>query len=107
MWRPRSPSTSRGETLELRLTNNHYSMNLRAPKIGWLPARLHRMFVAPSRGGAALARYVVHNDRRRVVAARRIHRENQHIIRRQTRRPRHFNIRTPAATTTYRRFYNR
>ena len=54
-----------GKTLELRLTNNHYSMISVRRKPDGYRLRLHRMFVgAEPRTVRALARYVVHNDRR-------------------------------------------
>jgi hypothetical protein len=54
-----------GKGLDLRLTNNHYSMiSVRRRPDGYR-LRMHRMFVgAPPRIVRALARYVVHNDRR-------------------------------------------
>ncbi|HMF39354.1 MAG TPA: hypothetical protein VKQ32_01610, partial [Polyangia bacterium] len=54
-----------GKTLELRLTNNHYSMISVRRKADGYRLRLHRMFVgAEPRTVRALARYMVHNDRR-------------------------------------------
>jgi predicted metal-dependent hydrolase len=84
-----------GKTLELRLTNNHYSMISVRRKSDGYRLRLHRMFVGcEPRVVRALARYVVHNDRRASSLLGEYIEENQHIIRRQTRRPRNFNIRT-------------
>jgi len=84
-----------GKTLELRLTNNHYSMISVRRKADGYRLRLHRMFVgAEPRFVRALARYVVHNDRRASTLLGEFIEDNQHIIRRQTRRPRNFNIRT-------------
>jgi len=57
--------------------------------------RLHRMFVGcEPRVVRALARYVVHNDRRASSLLGEYIEGNQHLIRRQVRRPRNFNIRT-------------
>ena len=57
--------------------------------------RLHRMFVgAEPRIVRALARYVVHNDRRASTLLGEYIEQNQHIIRQQTRRPRNLNMRT-------------
>ena len=54
-----------GKTLELTLTNNHYSMISVRRKTDGYRLRLHHMFVeAEARIVRALARYVVHNDRR-------------------------------------------
>ena len=84
-----------GKTLELRLTNNHYSMISVRRKSDGYRLRLHRMFVGcEPRVVRALARYVVHNDRRASSLLGEYIEENQHIIRRQVRRPRNFNIRT-------------
>ena len=84
-----------GKTLELRLTNNHYSMIAVRRKPDGYRLRLHRMFVgAEPRVVRALARYVVHNDRRASTLLGEYIEENQHIIRRQVRRPRNFTLRT-------------
>jgi hypothetical protein len=84
-----------GKTLELRLTNNHYSMiSVRRKQDGYR-LRLHRMFVAAGpRIVRALARYVVHNDRRASTLLGEYIEENQHIIRQQVRRPRKLQLRT-------------
>ena len=64
-----------GKTLELRLTNNHYSMISVRRKSDGYRLRLHQMFVgAEPRVVRALARYVVHNDRRASTLAGRVHR---------------------------------
>ena len=84
-----------GKTLELRLTNNHYSMISVRRKPDGYRLRLHRMFVgAEPRVVRALARYVVHNDRRASTLLGEYIEDNQHIIRQQTRRPRKFTLRT-------------
>jgi hypothetical protein len=83
-----------GKMLELHLTNNHYSMiSVRRKQDGYR-LRLHRMFVgAEPRIVRALARYVVHNDRRASTLLGEYIEQNQHIIRRQARRPRHIKLR--------------
>jgi predicted metal-dependent hydrolase len=84
-----------GKTLELRLTNNHYSMISVRRKPDGYRLRLHRMFVgAEPRTVRALARYVVHNDRRASTLLGDYIEEHQHIIRQQRRRPRQMNLRT-------------
>jgi hypothetical protein len=83
-----------GKMLELHLTNNHYSMiSVRRRPDGYR-LRLHRMFVgAEPRIVRALARYVVHNDRRASTLLGEYIEQNQHIIRQQVRRPRRIKIR--------------
>jgi predicted metal-dependent hydrolase len=84
-----------GKTLELALTNNHYSMISVRRKSDGYRLRLHRMFVdAEARIVRALARYVVHNDRRASTLLGEYIEEHQHIIRQQERRPRHLKLRT-------------
>ena len=84
-----------GKTLELRLTNNHYSMISVRRKSDGYRLRLHRMFVgAEPRMVRALARYVVHNDRRASALLGEFIEQHQHIIRQQTRRPRQVSMRT-------------
>lgn len=84
-----------GKTLELCLTNNHYSMISVRRKPDGYRLRLHRMFLgAEPRIVRALARYVVHNDRRASTLLGEYIEEHQHIIRMQARRPRHIRIRT-------------
>ena len=84
-----------GKTLELRLTNNHYSMISVRRKADGYRLRLHQMFVgAEPRVVRALARYVVHNDRRASTLLGEFIEQHQHIIRQQERRPRHLTVRT-------------
>jgi len=84
-----------GKTLELRLTNNHYSMISVRRKPDGYRLRLHRMFVgAEPRTVRALARYVVHNDRRASTLLGDYIERHQHIICQQKRRPRQMNLRT-------------
>ena len=84
-----------GKVLELRLTNNHYSMISVRRKPDGYRLRLHRMFVgAEPRTVRALARYVVHNDRRASTLLGDYIERHQHIIRQQKRRPRQMNLRT-------------
>ena len=84
-----------GKTLELSLTNTHDSMiSVRRMTDGYR-LRLHRMFVdAAPRVVRALARYVVHNDRRASTLLGEYIEDHQHIIRQQERRPRHIKLRT-------------
>ena len=80
-----------GKTLELRLTNNHYSMISVRRKPDGYRLRLHRMFVgAEPRTVRALARYMVHNDRRASTLLGDYIERHQHII----RRPRQMTLRT-------------
>lgn len=84
-----------GKTLELSLTNNHYSMISVRRKPDGYRLRLHRMFLgAEPRIVRALARYVVHNDRRASTLLGEYIEQHQHIIRQQVRRPRRFRVRT-------------
>ena len=84
-----------GKTLELRLTNNHYSMISVRRKSDGYRLRLHQMFVgAEPRVVRALARYVVHNDRRASTLLGEYIEQHQHIIRQQERRPRNLTVRT-------------
>jgi hypothetical protein len=84
-----------GKTLELTLTNNHYSMISVRRKTDGYRLRLHHMFVgAEARIVRALARYVVHNDRRASMLLGEYIEANQHIIRQQERRPRAIKLRT-------------
>jgi len=84
-----------GKRLELRLTNNHYSMISVRRKPDGYRLRLHRMFVgAEARIVRALARYVVHNDRRASGLLGDYIERHQHIIKQQPRRPRQITLRT-------------
>ncbi|HTA21358.1 MAG TPA: hypothetical protein VK989_18830 [Polyangia bacterium] len=84
-----------GKKLELALTNNHYSMISVRRKADGYRLRLHRMFVgAEPRVVRALARYVVHNDRRASTLLGEYIEAHQHIIRQQERRPRLIKTRT-------------
>jgi predicted metal-dependent hydrolase len=77
------------------LTDNHYSMiSIRRRPDGYR-LRLHKMFVgAPPRMIRALARYVVHNDRRASQLLGDFIDRHQHVIKRQERRPRRITVRT-------------
>jgi predicted metal-dependent hydrolase len=84
-----------GKTLGLTLTDNRYSMVAvrRAPS-GYR-VRIHRMFArVEPRIVRALARYVVHNDRRASGVLGEYIEQNKHIIKQQPRRPREVSIRT-------------
>jgi hypothetical protein len=84
-----------GKTLELTLTNNHYSMISVRRKTDGYKLRVHHMFVgAEARIVRALARYVVHNDRRASTLLGEYIEANQHIIRQQERKPRLLKLRT-------------
>jgi hypothetical protein len=97
-----------GKTLELALTNNHYSMISVRRKTDGYRLRLHRMFVdAEPRIVRALARYVVHNDRRASTLLGDYIEANQHIIRQQVRRPRHIKLRTAGRYHDLRAIYDR
>ena len=84
-----------GKGLDLTVTNNHYSMiSVRRRPDGYR-LRLHRMFVgAAPRIMRALARYVVHNDRRASQLLGEFIDQHQHIIRRQPRKVRQMTMRT-------------
>lgn len=84
-----------GKGLDLTLTDNHYSMiSIRRRPDGYR-LRLHKMFVtAPPRMVRALARYVVHNDRRASQLLGDYIEHHQHVIKRQDHKPRQFNGRT-------------
>jgi hypothetical protein len=84
-----------GKTLSLTLTDNRYSMvAVRRAPIGYR-VRIHRMFAGVHRRIVrALARYVVHNDRRASGVLGEYIERNKHIIRMQPRRPRQVTIRT-------------
>jgi hypothetical protein len=84
-----------GKGLELALTDNRYSMiSIRRRPDGYR-LRLHKMFVsAPPRMVRALARYVVHNDRRASQLLGDYIEHHQHVIKRQDHKPRAFNGRT-------------
>jgi hypothetical protein len=97
-----------GKTLELALTNNHYSMISVRRKHDGYRLRLHRMFVdAGPRIVRALARYVVHNDRRASTLLGEYIEEHQHIIRQQERRPRALKVRTAGRHHDLRAVYDR
>jgi predicted metal-dependent hydrolase len=97
-----------GKTLELRLTNNHYSMISVRRKSDGYRLRLHQMFVgAEPRIVRALARYVVHNDRRASTLLGEYIEQNQHIIRQQARRPRRLTLRTAGRYHDLQAIYDR
>jgi hypothetical protein len=84
-----------GKGLELAITNNHYSMiSVRRRPDGYR-LRIHRMFAGcEARVVRALARYVVHNDRRASALLGEYIEAHQHIIKAQPRRPRQVTLRT-------------
>jgi hypothetical protein len=97
-----------GKTLELALTNNHYSMISVRRKADGYRLRLHHMFVgAEPRVVRALARYVVHNDRRASTLLGEYIEANQHIIRQQERKPRNMTMRTAGRHHDLQAIYDR
>lgn len=97
-----------GKALELRLTNNHYSMISIRRKPDGYRLRLHRMFIgAEPRIVRALGRYVVHNDRRASRVLGEYIDSHQHIIKRQPRKARKINLRTAGAHHDLRAIFER
>jgi hypothetical protein len=97
-----------GKGLELRLTNNHYSMISVRRKPDGYRLRLHRMFIgAEARIVRALGRYVVHNDRRASRVLGDYIDGHQHIIKKQPRRPRQVNLRTVGVHHDLRAIFDR
>jgi hypothetical protein len=96
-----------GKTLSLTLTDNRYSMvAVRRAPIGYR-VRIHRMFAGVHRRIVrALARYVVHNDRRASSVLGEYIERNKHIIRMQPRRPRQVTIRTDGKHHDLRAIYD-
>jgi predicted metal-dependent hydrolase len=96
-----------GKTLSLTLTDNRYSMvAVRRAPIGYR-VRIHRMFAGVEpRIVRALARYVVHNDRRASGVLGDYIERNKHIIRMQPRRPRQITIRTQGKHHDLRAIYD-
>jgi hypothetical protein len=84
-----------GKGLDLRLTNNHYSMISVRRKPDGYRLRLHRMFIgAAPRIVRALGRYVVHNDRRASQMLGDYIDLHQHVIKKQPRVQRQISLRT-------------
>ncbi len=97
-----------GKALELRLTNNHYSMISVRRKPDGYRLRLHRMFIgAEPRIVRALSRYVVHNDRRASQVLGAYIDGHQHIIKKQPRKPRQINLRTAGVCHDLREIFDR
>jgi predicted metal-dependent hydrolase len=97
-----------GKSLALKLTDNRYSMVAvrRAPS-GY-SVRIHRMFANVERRIVrALARYVVHNDRRASSVLGAHIEKNKDIIRQQPRRPRQVTIRTAGRHHDLQSIFNR
>ncbi len=84
-----------GKTLRLTMTDNRYTMiAVRRSQPGYA-VRLHRMFLGTEpRILRAIARYVVHNDRRASQAIGEFIQANQSTIRQQPRRQREVRLRT-------------
>ena len=97
-----------GKGLDLRLTNNHYSMiSVRRQAEGYR-LRLHRMFIgAQPRVVRALGRYVVHNDRRASQVLGDYIDTHQHIIKKQPRKLRQVNLRTAGTHHDLRAIFDR
>jgi hypothetical protein len=97
-----------GKGLELRLTNNHYSMISVRRKPDGYRLRLHRMFVgAEPRTVRALGRYVVHNDRRASQLLGDYIDRHQHIIKKQVRKVRQINLRATGQNHDLRAIFDR
>ncbi len=97
-----------GKALSLKLTDNRYSMVAvrRAPR-GY-NVRIHRMFAeVDPRLLRAIARYVVHNDRRASIQLGDYIEKNKHIIRHQPCRPRKLALRTAGQHHDLRTIYDR
>jgi hypothetical protein len=94
--------------LDLRLTNNHYSMiSVRRQPEGYR-LRLHRMFIGGEpRIVRALGRYVVHNDRRASQVLGDYIDAHQHIIKKQPRKLRQVNLRPAGAHHDLRAIFDR
>lgn len=97
-----------GKALNLKLTDNRYSMvAVRRAPVGYR-VRVHRMFAgATPHLVRALARYVVHNDRRASVVLGDYIEKNKHIIRQQPRRPRKLTVRTAGRFHDLQAIYDR
>jgi hypothetical protein len=97
-----------GKTLGLTLTDNRYSMvAVRRAPTGYR-VRIHRMFAGVEpRIVRALARYVVHNDRRASGVLGAYIEQNKHIIKQQPRRPRQVTIRTAGRHFDLQAIYDR
>jgi len=92
------------QDLELRLTNNHYSMiSVRRKSDGYRPAAATGCSrAAEPRVVRALARYVVHTTVGASTLLGEYIEQNQHIIRQQPRRTRSSTCARRVATTTCR-----
>ena len=97
-----------GKSLSLTLTDNRYSMvAVRRAPTGYR-VRIHRMFAGVEpRMVRALARYVVHNDRRASGLLGDYIEQNKHIIKQQPRRPRKITIRTAGRYHELQEIYDR
>ncbi|MCG5052180.1 MAG: hypothetical protein KA712_04400 [Myxococcales bacterium] len=84
-----------GKALELRLTDNRYTMITVRRRTDGYGVRVHRMFAAADvRVTRHLARYIVHNDPRASLALGDFIRDNDSVIKDQPRRRRPLKVRT-------------
>ncbi|MDX2023173.1 MAG: hypothetical protein SF187_23265 [Deltaproteobacteria bacterium] len=84
-----------GKDLELKLTDNRYTMITVRRQADGYGVRVHRMFAASdSRTVRHLARYIVHNDPRASAALGDFIRDNDDIIKDQPRQRRPLRVRT-------------
>lgn len=84
-----------GKTLRLSLTDNRYTMVAVRRATAGYTVRIHRMFAgADAKMVRALARYVVHNDRRASGVIGDFIDKHQHVIAQQPRRTRRLKVRT-------------
>jgi len=83
-----------GKCLRLTLTNNRYNIVAVRREPAVYTVRIHRIFAsAEPRLVRAVARYVVHNDRRASGVLGDFIERHEHIINRSPRRPRHTTMR--------------
>ncbi len=96
-----------GKTLALSLTDNRYTMVAVRRAASGYKVRLHRMFASgDAKLVRALARYVVHNDRRASGIIGEYIEANQHIIRQQGRRTRGVKLRTAGQSHDLQRIFD-
>jgi predicted metal-dependent hydrolase len=97
-----------GKVLNLRLTENRYTIISVQRGRGCYHVRVHRMFAGSKpRLLRALARYVVHNDQRASALLSEFIEQNQHQIRRQPRRARRVVLRTQGRVHDLQAVYDR
>jgi len=97
-----------GKVLNLRLTDNRYTIISVQRGRECYRARVHRMFAASEpRLLRAMARYIVHNDQRASALLSEFIEQNQEQIRRQPRRTRRVVLRTQGRVHDLRAVYDR